>query len=171
MKHGSNEAIVRHCKTVARVTAVLAEEFRRQGKVVDAEAAAAGALLHDIGRNRVQTVRHGLEGSLMLQEDGVDDAVVQIVRRHLGAGLSPEEAKAQGLPDFDYVPRTREQVIVCFADKMIDGETVRPFEEEVERFRRKGHDVQRLLDLKRGLEADLGTDPEALVLHKIKGKV
>ncbi|MGP8124600.1 MAG: HDIG domain-containing metalloprotein [Nitrososphaerales archaeon] len=168
-KHGSNDAIIRHCKTVAMVTAVLAEEFRRQGKEIDSKAAVAGALLHDIGRSKVQTVRHGLVGSEMLEEEGVDESVVQIVRRHVGAGISPEEAKKLGFPNHDYVPRTREQVAVCFADKMVDADGVRPFEEEVRRFERKGHDVQRLLELKRDLEADLGVDPEALVLDKIKG--
>jgi len=168
-KYGSNDVIIRHCKTVAMVAGILAEEFSRQGKKVDSEAAVAGALLHDIGRNRTQTVRHGLEGSEMLKGEGVDDAVVQIVRRHVGAGISPEEAKTLGLPALDYIPRTREQVIVCFADKMVGADRVRPFEEEVKRFESKGHDVDRLRALKRDLEADLGKDPEALVFDKIKG--
>ena len=168
-KHGSNDAIVRHCKTVALVTAIIAEEFRLQGKAFDSKAAVAGALLHDIGRSRIQTVRHGLEGSKILEEEGVDEIVVQIVRRHVGAGIAPEEARRLELPDLDYVPRTREQVVVCFADKMIDADTVRPFAEEVKRFERKGHDVGRLVALKRNLEADLGKDPEALVFDKIKG--
>jgi uncharacterized protein (TIGR00295 family) len=167
-KYGSNDAIIMHCRTVAKVTAILAEELRRQGKEIDSEAAVAGALLHDIGRNRVQTVRHGLEGSKILKDEGVDEVVVQIVRRHVGAGISPEEAKMLGLQDLDYIPRTREQVVVCFADKMVDADRVRPFEEEVRRFERKGHDVGRLLTLKRSLEADLGKDPEALVLDKVK---
>ena len=168
-KYGSNEAIVNHCRTVARVTAILVEEFRRQGKEIDSKAAIAGALMHDIGRSRVQTVQHGLDGSRILESEGVDEAVVQIVRRHVGAGLSSEEARRLGLPDLDYVPRTREQVAVCFADKMIDGTKVRPFEEEVKRFEKKGHDVESLRALKRRLEADLGKDPERLILDKIKG--
>jgi uncharacterized protein (TIGR00295 family) len=167
-KWGSNDAIVRHCRTVARVTTILAEEFRRQGKEIDSKAAVAGALLHDIGRSRIQTVRHGLEGSEILKGEGVDEVVVQIVRRHVGAGISPEEAKTLGLPDLDYVPRTREQVVVCFADKMVDADRVRPFEAEVRRFEKKGHDVERLMALKRNLAADLGKDPETLILDKIK---
>jgi len=167
-KCGSNDAIVRHCRTVAEVTTILAEEFRRQGKEIDSKAAVAGALLHDIGRSRIQTVRHGLEGSEILKGEGVDEVVVQIVRRHVGAGISPEEAKTLGLPDLDYVPRTREQVVVCFADKMVDADRVRPFEAEVRRFEKKGHDVERLMALKRNLAADLGKDPETLILDKIK---
>ena len=168
-KHGSNDAVIRHCKTVAMVTGIIAEEFTRQGKEFDSKAAVAGALLHDIGRSKIQTVKHGVEGSKILEKEGVDEVVVQIVRRHVGAGITPGEARTLGLPANDYIPRTREQIVVCFADKMIDAERVRPFEEEVRRFERKGHDVKRLLALRRILKADLGVDPETLIFGKIKG--
>lgn len=166
-KYGSNERTVAHCKTVARVSMVIADEFEKSGKRVGSDVVLAGALLHDIGRTRVQTVRHGLEGSEMLHGEGVDERVVEVVRRHVGAGISAEEARGLGLPDLDYIPRTLEERIVCFADKMVDGETVRPFDGEVQRFVKKGHDVERLLALKRGLADALGTDPEKLVLRKL----
>ncbi len=50
-----------------------------------------------------------------------------------------------------------------FSDKMVSSDSVRPFEEEVKRFVRKGHDVQRLLALKQSLEVELGTDPDKFV--------
>jgi uncharacterized protein len=167
-KYGSSDRIIAHCRTVARVAEVLAEGIKRQGKAVDVEAVVAGALLHDIGRNKTQTVRHGLEGSLLLTQEGVDDAVAQIVRRHVGAGLSAEEAKALGLPGLDYVPRRIEEAIVCLADKMVDADRIRPLEVEVNRFERKGHDVEKLRELKRRIEAELGTDPEAFIFEKLK---
>ena len=68
----------------------------------------------------------------------------------------------------DYIPRTLEERIVCFADKMVDADNIRPFGEEVRRFTAKSHDVGRLLALKRGLADELGQDPEKLVLDKIK---
>jgi uncharacterized protein (TIGR00295 family) len=167
-KYGSNEAMVRHCRAVARVTLILAEGIGRKGKKVDVEVAFGGALLHDIGRNRTQTVRHGLEGSQILAEEGVDEAVVQIVRRHVGAGISPTEAKSLGLPNFDYIPETLEEALVCFADKMVDGDRVRPFEQEVGRFERRGHDVERLKALRKRVEVELGEDPEAFLFEKLK---
>ena len=167
-KYGSNEHIVRHCETVARVAGALAEEFKRRGADVDAKAVAAGALLHDIGRARTQTVRHAIEGANIAEREGVDRKVVEIIQRHVGAGISPEEAKKLGLPDLDYIPRTLEERIVCFADKMVDGDKVRPFEEEVHRFTIKNHDVMRLLALKRRLKEELEEDPEKLVFDKIK---
>ncbi len=167
-KHGSREVIVEHCKTVARVAMVLVEEFERKGVAVDSRAVLAGALLHDIGRSRIQMVRHGLEGSSIVESEGVDLKVAEIVRKHVGAGLSPEEARLLGLPDLDYIPRTLEERIVCFSDKMVDSNRVRPFAGEVQRFTLKNHDVARLLALKKRLQEELGEDPETLIFDKIK---
>jgi uncharacterized protein len=167
-KHGSNEVLLNHCKTVAAVADLLADGLEAGGKEVDYRAVHAGAMLHDIGRNRTHTVRHGLEGAEILEQEGVDGNVVEMVRKHVGAGLSPEEAKTLGLPDFDYVPRTLEERVVSFADKMVDSTRVRAFDAEVQRFVKKGHDVKRLLALRDGLGIDLGKDPEKLVLDKIK---
>jgi uncharacterized protein (TIGR00295 family) len=167
-KYGSNERTIRHCETVARVAKILAEEFQSRGQEVDVDAVVAGAMLHDIGRSRVQTVRHGIEGAQIVEKEGADRIVVEIVQRHVGAGISQEEAKRLGLPEVDYIPRTREQRIVCFADKMVDGDRVRPFEEEVQRFAIKKHDVIRLLALKRRIQEELDEDPEKVIFDKIK---
>jgi uncharacterized protein len=167
-KYGTNERIVRHCQIVAEAAKILAEEFRARGHKVDVDAVVAAGLLHDVGRSRIQTVRHGVEGASIMQQEGVDPVIVEIIRRHVGAGISADEAKKLGLPDFDYIPRTLEQRIVCFADKMVSSEEIRPFNEEVRRFEMKGHDVGRLLALKKGLADELGEDPEKILLDKIK---
>jgi len=167
-KYGSNERVVKHCQTVATVAKILADEFVRKGHNVDTRAVVAAAMLHDIGRSRVQTVMHGAEGASIVAGEGVDAKVVEIIRRHVGAGISTDEAEAIGLPGFDYIPRSLEERIVCFADKMVGSDRVQPFEDEVRRFRAKNHDVKRLLALKKGLQEELGEDPEALVFEKIK---
>jgi uncharacterized protein (TIGR00295 family) len=167
-KHGSNERIIRHCEAVARAARILAEEFERRGRKVDVNGVVAAAALHDIGRSQIQTVRHGVEGAEIAKNEGVDAKVVEMIRRHVGAGISAEEANDLGLPDFDYIPRTVEERIVCFADKMVDGDRVRPFEAEVRRFAVKKHDVARLLRLKWELQEELGEDPEKVVFDKIK---
>ncbi len=94
----------------------------------------------------------------------MDPKIAEIVRRHVGAGIPPDEARELGFPEGDYVPGTIEQIIVCFADKMVDGDRVRPFAEEVKRFTRKGHDVERLTRLKEDLRESLGSDPEGIIL-------
>ena len=167
-KYGSVPVIVEHCRAVERVARIIAGELARRGVAVDEEVVQAGALLHDIGRTRVQTVRHGYEGAEILRKEGVDERVVEVVKSHVGAGLSREEARKLGLPDGDYVPRTLEQKVVCFADKMIDSNKARPFAEEVKRFVRKGHDVKKLEALKEDLRVVLGRDPEEVIFEKIR---
>lgn len=165
-KYGSNERIVSHCETVARASKTISEALVAKGKKVDIPAVVAGALLHDIGRNRTQGPDHGCIGAAILEKEGVDEVVVEIVKRHVGAGISAEEAPSLGFPKGDYIPRTLEQKVVCFSDKMVSSDVVRPFNQEVIRFQRKGHDVERLLALKRDLEAELGEDPEKLLLAR-----
>ena len=167
-KYGSAPIIVEHCRAVERVASIVASELSRRGVAVDERVVRAGALLHDVGRTRVQTVRHGYEGAEILRREGVDESVVEVVKRHVGAGISREEAKELGLPDGDYVPKTLEQKVVCFADKMIDSSKARPFVEEVKRFVRKGHDVRRLEALKEEMRVQLGRDPEELIFEKIR---
>jgi uncharacterized protein len=167
-KHGSRPEVVEHCRTVARIALGMADEFEKRGVEVDREAVRAGALLHDIGRSKTQTVSHGVEGYRILLQDGVDQKVADIVRRHVGAGISPDEARRLGLPEMDYVPRSLEERMVCFSDKMVDGTVARPFQKEVDRFVAKGHDVQRLIELRRRLAQELGEDPEEVALGKIK---
>ncbi|HEV2226852.1 MAG TPA: HD domain-containing protein [Nitrososphaerales archaeon] len=167
-KYGSDQVIIEHCETVARVAKILAEEFAERGHQVDLQAVVAAAMLHDIGRSKTHTIRHGVEGSQIVEDEGADRKVVEIVRKHVGAGIAPEESTRLGLPDFDYIPRTLEERIVCFADKMVDRNKVRSFEEEVRRFRIKSHDVERLLALKESLQEELGEDPEKLIFEKLK---
>lgn len=167
-KYGSSQIIIEHCQTVTKVAKVLAEEFARKGHDVDIHAVVAAAMLHDIGRSKSHTIRHGVEGSEIVEREGADKKVVEIVRKHVGAGIAPEESTRLGLPDLDYIPRTLEERIVCFADKMVDRNKVRPFEEEVRRFRIKSHDVGRLLALKKSLQEELGEDPEKLIFEKLK---
>ena len=163
-KYGSSERVVTHCRTVTAVSRTLADALLSKKKEIDRKAILSGALLHDIGRSRTHTVEHGYVGAKILQDEGVDQVVVEIVRRHVGAGISAEEAVTLGFPEGDYIPRTLEQKVVCFADKMVSSDTVRPFEEEVRRFVRKGHDVDRLRGLKADVAGALGEDPETILL-------
>jgi uncharacterized protein len=155
---------VNHCQACAKISKRLSEKATERGHHINEEATVASALLHDIGRSQTQLVTHGYVGAGILEKEGVDSVVVEIVRRHVGAGISAGEAASLNFPPGDYIPRTLEQKIVCFADKMLDGEKARPFEEEVKRFVKKGHDVQRLKRLKEDVDAAVGADAESLIL-------
>jgi uncharacterized protein (TIGR00295 family) len=90
----------------------------------DPDLVEAGSLLHDIGRTRSHGLDHALIGAEILRKEGVDERIVKIVERHIGAGLTPEEAVELGLPPGNYVPETIEEKIVCHADNLI-GKTER----------------------------------------------
>jgi len=165
-KYGSQDRTIAHCQACARISKALAESAVHEGHVLDMGAVVAGALLHDIGRSQTQLVSHGYVGAELLTKERVDSVVVEIVRRHVGAGISTDEAAKLGFPPGEYVPRTLEQKIVCFADKMLDGDKARPFQEEVKRFVKKGHDVERLRKLKDDVSEAVGGDAEEIALPK-----
>ena len=171
-KIGSSKKIVDHCLAVARIASALVSCFQKEGIAVDGKSVFAAALLHDIGRNRVQTVKHGFVGAEIVRENGVDESVARIIERHVGAGLDREDAEKNGLPiDRDYIPRTLEERIVCFSDKLAgpDGELV-PLEREIEKYKKKSLDYTKLLALKKSLGDDLGRDPEAAIREELANK-
>ncbi len=76
------------------------------------------ALLHDIGRARVNDITHGFVGGQILLSEGFPIQVVRIVERHVLGGFTSAEAKLIGLPTRSFLPRTWEEKIVCVADKL-----------------------------------------------------
>ncbi len=82
----------------------------------------AGALLHDIGRTVTHGVEHGVEGGKIIREQGWDKELAHIVERHIGGGITKEEAVAQDLPARNYLPVTLEEKLVCHADNTAGGQ-------------------------------------------------
>jgi len=130
---GCSERVIRHILAVKEVALRIADEVRVP---VDRELVRMGALLHDIGRARTHGIEHAVVGAGMAREMGVDERIVRIIERHIGAGITADEARALGLPDKDFVPRTPEEKIVAYADNLIKGDRETGFEEALEDFRR-----------------------------------
>ena len=80
-----------------------------------------GALLHDIGRSRTHGIRHAIVGVEIAREYGYSEDVLNIIERHIGAGITKEEAKNLGLFEKSYVPQSLEEKIVAHADNLISG--------------------------------------------------
>ncbi len=64
-------------------------------------------------------IQHGILGYRYLLDSGADESIAQFARNHTGLGLTRQAVESQGLdlPVDDYLPRTREQEIVMYADK------------------------------------------------------
>ena len=80
-----------------------------------------GALLHDIGRSRTHGITHAVEGVEIARGYGYGDDVLNIIERHIGAGITKKEAEELNLFEKSYVPETLEEKIVAHADNLISG--------------------------------------------------
>lgn len=128
MSAGCSRWVIDHCLAVARKALEIANSLK---KSVDLEPIKDGALNHDIGRAKTQTILHAVAGAQIARDAGMDEKVVKIIERHIGAGIPAEETAALGLPFADYIPLTPEEVIVSYADNLLNGDKVMGFEESL----------------------------------------
>ncbi|HEC89293.1 MAG TPA: TIGR00295 family protein [Thermoplasmatales archaeon] len=154
-KEGCSERVIQHCKAVRDLAVKIAEKAGADIQLVE-----VGSLLHDLGRCKTHGIDHAVEGARIARKLGLPDKVVNIIERHIGAGLTPEVAKKLGLPERDYTPRTLEEKIVCHADNLIDDTKRQNIEIEVKRALRNGYQeyAQRLIKLHEELSEICGVD-------------
>ena len=116
-KENTPENVIQHCKAVCKKAMKIAANFDD----ADVELIRKGALLHDIGRSRTHGIRHAIVGAEITHGYGCPPEVTNIIERHIGAGITAEEAVKLGLPAKSYVPQTLEEKIVAHADNLISG--------------------------------------------------
>ncbi|PJA22683.1 TIGR00295 family protein [archaeon CG_4_10_14_0_2_um_filter_Archaea_38_6] len=116
---GAHESVINHCLMVSRKSAEIAEKILKNGYKVNVKLCQIGGLLHDIGRAKTHTIFHGVEGAELLKDY---PELASIAKRHIGGGITEKEAVIIGLPAEDYQPVTLEEKIVCYADKLVQGE-------------------------------------------------
>jgi len=145
---------------VTRLAVEMAERLRSRGVEVDVRLVEAGALLHDIGRSRTHDADHSAVGGRMIREMGLPEELARIVDRHIGAGIPRAEARKLGLPKGVYVPKTLEEKLVAYADKLVCGSRVVDMQVTIDDFAsRLGADhpaIRRLRDLHEEMSGLLG---------------
>lgn len=152
---GCASNVIEHCKEVASLAIEIAKKAKAAGKEVDLELVEAGALLHDAGRCRTHEISHAVEGFRLAMSRGIEPEVAEIIKRHIGAGVSKEEAKKLGLPEDDYFPRSPEEKIVAHADNLVKGTRRITIQERMELMHKKNvseHVVQRVKKLAEEVE-------------------
>lgn len=149
-KKGCNTKIIKHSITVAKKAIEIAESYVKKGTPVDLALVRTGALLHDVGRSVSMDVNHGIEGGRLLREAELEEDLARIAERHVGAGITKDEARKLGLPSKDLIPETLEEKIVCYADKLVTGSIVTKIDDVIEDFSLKlGRDHPSIPRLKR----------------------
>lgn len=157
---GASQRLIEHSCAVEKLAIEMAE---RCG--ADLDMVRAASLLHDIAKTSTLGIDHALKGSEILQEMNIDHRIVEIVRKHTGAGISREEARNLSLPDLDYIPRTTEEMIVAHADNLVMGNGFVHVEVIQDMYRRKGllEASERLGDLDRKIADIINLETSSLV--------
>jgi uncharacterized protein len=114
-----------------------AEACKEEGLKVDLELVEIGALLHDIGRSKTHTVQHAIVGADISKAAGLPEPVISIIKRHVGGGITTSEAEKLGWPKDVYVPKTLEEKIVSYADKLVENSKRVPIEIAIEKLARE----------------------------------
>ena len=136
-KSGCSGNVIEHCKIVSKLATEIAHILKDKGYSVDAELVEIGALLHDVGRSQTHTVDHAIEGVKIAQSLGLSGLIVSIIKKHVGGGITSDEARDLGWPDDVYIPETLEEKIVSYADKLIDNLKEVPIERAVSQLDRE----------------------------------
>lgn len=119
---------INHCRSVASLALEIARTKAPEIPVDEIEEA---AMLHDIGifmtdapgiecHGTQPYILHGVLGADLLRWYGMPERDARVAERHTGAGITPEESEAQQLPlppGRDYIPETRLERLICYADK------------------------------------------------------
>ncbi|GAB7016125.1 HDIG domain-containing metalloprotein [Methanogenium cariaci] len=124
---GCPDNVIAHCRVVHDLACRYAAL-----RPVDRELVSWGAALHDIGRSQTHALAHGQIGADICREYGLSEAVARIVECHIGAGLTAEECRAEGLKPVDCIPQTPEEKIVAHADNRVRGTRIISLEERLE---------------------------------------
>lgn len=158
---GCNSEVIQHSVAVADLALeIWGKRFR---DLADRDLIETGALLHDIGRSRTQGIQHAVVGAAIGRELGLDPRLVLIIERHIGAGITQDEAEALGLPAKEYIPETIEEKIVAHADNLVDDTNRITFDERIRQVAEKltASHVNRMIKL----HADVcGREPDIAIL-------
>lgn len=118
LKEKTPENVIEHSKAVCNKAMEIASHFEN----ADKDLIKKGALLHDIGRSKTHGINHAIEGVEIAKKYGYSQDVLNIIERHVGAGISESEAIELGLPKKSYIPKTLEEKIVAHADNLVTGD-------------------------------------------------
>lgn len=114
---GMTEADITHSRRVAGIAVGLGS---LAGVAVDLTLVALGALFHDLGKVRTGGILHGVEGARLGRHLGLPDGVLDIMEKHVRAGVPLEQAVSYGLPRRDFSLTSLEEKLVIYADKLAD---------------------------------------------------
>jgi uncharacterized protein len=124
IKLANQPHVINHIEMVTKKALEIGKKLKENGFAVDLELLEIGSYLHDIGRSVTHGVGHAVESAKIIKEFGFTEPVIRLVERHVGAGITADEAEKLGLPKKDYIPETLEEKILTYADKFLESELI-----------------------------------------------
>lgn len=160
-EYNCSAEVIAHCEAVSKLALKTASALKNKGFNIDMALVEVGALLHDLGRSLTHAVHHAVIGADLAKKARLPNAVISIIKRHVGGGITADEAEALGWPKDVYVPVTLEEKIVAYADKLIEKAEVAPIEVTIEKLRKekKYEAAERVRKLYEEITSLIGDDP------------
>lgn len=154
---GADDSVIAHCKAVSELALKIAGKSKEP---VDTNLVEIGGILHDIGRSVTHGITHAVEGAKIAKKLGLPGEIVNIVERHIGAGLTEDDAIRLGLPKKSYLPETLEEKMITHADNLLSGAKRIPVSQTVAKLvrQREMDGAKRMLELHKELSALCGID-------------
>jgi uncharacterized protein (TIGR00295 family) len=135
---GVSTKVINHVKAVHRFTVIIGNRFIEKGYEINMPLLEAGALLHDIGRSKVHDLSHAVAGCVIAERLELNYDLISIIKNHIGAGITKEEAIKNGLPGEDYIPIALEEKIVAAADNLAAGDRFQTIGQHEENLLKRG---------------------------------
>ena len=130
---GCSQEVINHCIAVANLALITTKNIQNRGINVDIALVEVGAILHDVGRSITHTVDHAVVGAKIVEKAGLSEPVISIIKRHVGGGITKNEARNLGWANDIYMPCTIEEKIVSYADKLIEKSRIAPIENTIKK--------------------------------------
>lgn len=130
---GCSQEVINHSAAVANLALTTANTIHDRGVNVDVHLVEVGAILHDVGRSVTHTVDHAVEGAKIAKKADLPESIISIIKRHVGGGITQNEALKLGWKNDIYMPLTNEEKIVSYADKLIEKSKIAPIENTIEK--------------------------------------
>ncbi len=112
------QSISDHSIIVHDLALFLARKIMEKGHKADLKLLGTACILHDIGyATTKESIKHGVESARVLRDEGLEREA-RAAECHIGIGITPEDAEKLGLGYNDYMPKTIEEKILCYADNL-----------------------------------------------------
>ena len=122
----------------------IALEVAEKVEEVDIEFIKTAVIVHDIGRFKCppwskDQIKHGIEGAKILKEENWPEKFQKVCEKHIGVGILKKDIEKEGLglPAKDYIPETKEEIIITYADNLTKHDQRITESEVAERYRKK----------------------------------